>query len=75
MTYTNRICASFVAIHKKNAMACPREWHGRAAFASTWKARLAAAALQRDGWPCEVVAVARVASGTNTNDIPGRSCP
>lgn len=82
MTYTNRICASFVAI-QKNAITRPREWHGHAAFASifasifasTWKARLAAAAVQRDGWSCEAVAIARVASGTNINDFPGFSCP
>jgi len=47
-------------LSRKNATACPRERHGHAAFASTWKVRLAAAAVQRNGWLCEVVAMARV---------------
>lgn len=51
-----------------------RDLHGHVAFASTLKARLAAAA-QRDGWSCEGVAITRVLSGTNPSDFPGFSCP
>lgn len=73
MVYTNIICAS--SHPQKKAMACPRELRGHTTFAGTWTVRLAVAAVQKEGWSWEVVALARVGSGTNTSGFPGYSCP